>query len=470
MKILLINPPSIEKIEEEVPGIVNEERGYNPPLGLLYIASMLLKYTDAKVKVIDAQVEEMNFNQIRQQIQAIKPDIIGMTVMTFTLLDVLEVIKVAREVNSSIKIILGGPHPHIYPNETLNLTKADYLIIGEGEKPIVNLVKNINHPEKLKNFPGLVFKHKNQVINTGPEQLIQNLDEIPFPDRTLTDYKKYTSLLSKKSPITTMITSRGCPYKCKFCDRPHLGKMFRARTAQNVVDEIQQCKELGMQEILIYDDTFTVDKKRVIDICNKIIKNKIDIEWEIRARVNTIDQFLLKKMKKAGCQRIHYGVESGNQEILNKMEKGITLNQVKTAFRLTKKEKIETLAYFMIGSEGDTKSTIMQTIDFAKKLKPDYCHFTITTPFPATELYRQGLRTGIIKRDYWREFAKNPVKNFKGPVWEENLTREELEKFLNKAYSSFYLRPNYVLKRLTKVRTFEELKKKAKAGLKVLKL
>ena len=162
--------------------------------------------------------------------------------------------------------------------------------------------------DKLKNVKGIVFKDRNKVINTGLRPLIMDLDKIPFPARTLTPYKKYSSLFAKRTPITTMETSRGCPYKCIFCDRPHLGKMFRARSPKNVADEIEECVNLGIKEILIYDDTFTINRKRVVDICNEIITRKLDISWDIRARVNTVDSELLNLMKKAGCEKIHYCV------------------------------------------------------------------------------------------------------------------------------------------------------------------
>jgi len=227
---------------------------------------------------------------------------------------------------------------------------------------------------------------------------------------------------------------------------------------------------MGIKEFLIYDDTFTIERKRVIDVCNEILRRKLDIGWDIRARVNTVDYELLKKMKKAGCERIHYGVEKGNQEQLNILRKGITLKQVEDAFRSTKKSRIETLAYFIIGGPRETRQTALQSISFAKKIKPDFVHFSIMTPFPATDLYSQGLREGIIKKDVWKEFAEKPTKEFIPPLWEENLTRKDMLLLLKSAYKDFYTRPGYILNKVLKIRSLGEFQRKIKAGLKVLKI
>lgn len=467
MRILLINPPLENSLPTEVPTLVNEERGYNPPLGLMYIASYANEYSDHEIMIMDSQVEGLSLNKIKERIREYDPDVVGMTAMSFTLIDCLKVADASKDINKNVKIVLGGPHPNLYPNETINLKNIDFLVLGEGEINFLDLMNNIKNPKKVR---GIVYKEGNRTVITGPPKFIDDLDKIPFPDRTMTPFKKYTSLLAKDKYMTTMITSRGCPYKCLFCDRPHLGKKFRARSAKNVVQEMKECLNLGIKEFLIYDDTFTIDRQRVVDICNLIIKGGLKVRWDIRARVNTVDFPLLKLLKKAGCDRIHYGVEAGNDEILRILRKGVTKKQVRETFKLTKKANIQTLAYFMIGSPRETKKTIIESIEFAKELDPDYVHFTITTPFPGTDLYFLGLKEGIIKGDVWKEFAKNPKRDFVPPLWEENLDRKELTTLLRRAYKDFYIRPKYILKRLTKLRSIDELKKTAKAGIKVLGL
>ncbi|MDR4508001.1 MAG: B12-binding domain-containing radical SAM protein [Candidatus Brocadiaceae bacterium] len=467
MKILLINPPSENELIGNNPSIIEEERGYNPPLGILYIAGYLEKHTDFHVEVLDTQAEEINYNALETCIRNKSPDIVGITAMTFTLIDVIKVVQLVKKIHEKTKVILGGPHVHIFPNETIAIPGVDYLVLGEGEVAFKELVEHIDDTQKLKHLPGIVFRDKGHIINTGIRPLNESLDALPFPARHMTQIHKYSSLMAKRSPITTMFTSRGCPCRCTFCDRPHLGKNFRARSAVNVVDEMEACVKLGIHEFLIYDDTFTINKKRVIEVCDEILRRKLDIGWDIRARVNTIDTELLKKLKAANCERIHYGVESGNPHILKILNKGITIDGVRTTFQRTKEAGISVLAYFMIGCPTETKKEIMETITFAKELKPDFAHITIFTPFPATEIYKKGLHDGIIKTDFWREFAQNPKPGFQPRCWEENFTREELQELIVYAYKSFYTRPSYILKKLTQIRSFDELKRMARAGLKV---
>jgi radical SAM superfamily enzyme YgiQ (UPF0313 family) len=473
MKILLINPPNLNPISSVLPTALEEERGHNPPLGLLYIAAYLReKEPSYSIEIIDCPTENLDYSKIEEKIKEYKPNIVGVTVMSFTLLDALAVAKIVKKINPQIKIVFGGPHAHIFGKETLELGNSDFMVMGEGEKTFHQLVKNIDNEENLKKISGLIFYNKNhELINTGLPSLIDNLDELPFPARDLINNEKYSSVLGTSNLITTLITSRGCPYQCIFCDRPQLGKKFRARSAENVVNEMEECvKKYQIKEFLVYDDTFTIDRQRTVNICKEIIDRKLNITWDIRARVNTVDKELLALLKQAGCERIHYGVESGTQKILDVLNKGITIEQAEKAFNLTKKEKIQTLAYFMIGNPSETKEDILKTINFAKKLNPDYVHITITMPFPATRLYYLALNKGIISKDVWLEFAKNPVKEFYPPVWEEVLTKDEMHSLIKKAYREFYFRPSYLFKRILNLRSFGELIKKGRAGLKILKI
>ena len=468
MKVLFINPPNQNEIISCNPEIIKKERGYDPPLGILYLAAYLEKKSDHQISIIDAQVEKLNYEQLTGRIKEISPDVIGITAMTFTLIDVIKVIEIAKKINPQIKIILGGPHAHIYFKETLDIPGVDFVVLGEGEKPLLELLNNIGNPEELKKVKNLAFKYNDQIIITEYDEYNKSLDELPFPARHLIPYKKYWSILSGNKVITTMFTSRGCPYQCTFCDRPNMGKLFRARSAENVVNEIEECLKMGIEEIFIYDDTFTVDKQRVINICNEIIKRNLKFSWDIRARVDTVNQEILEKLKQAGCTRIHYGVESGTEKILKVLNKGINLNQIKEAFNLTKKIGISTLAYFIIGCPTETKEDILETIKFAKKLNSDFVQVTLLTPFPATKIYNDALSQGIIKEDYWLEFAKNPKPNFKTKYWTKELSNEELFGLLNYAYKQFYLRPNFILKTLKEISSFNDFIRKAKAGLKII--
>ena len=473
MRILLINPPNLNPVASVLPEALEKERGHNPPLGLLYIAGYLkAQKGNYDVRLIDSPTENLDYSQLSEKIRDFNPEIAGITTMSFTIIDALKTAALVKKINPAIKVVFGGVHVHIYGKETLDLGNSDFIVLGEGEKTFHQLVENIGSEEKLKEIPGLIFYDKEgTLVRTPPSEFIENLDELPFPARDLIDNKKYFSALGANRQVTTMITSRGCPFRCLFCDRPQLGKRFRARSPKNVADEMEQClKNYGIKEFLVYDDTITVQRQRVIDICDEIIRRKLNIVWDIRARVDTIDEALLSALKKAGCARIHYGVESGTQKVLDIFQKGITLEQAERVFKLTKKAGIQTLGYFMIGNPTETKEDVLKTISFAKKLSADYVHITTTIPYPDTKLYFLALQEGIIEKDVWLEFAKNPSLSFVPPVWDKNLSRQDLHNLMKMAYKEFYFRPSYLLKRILTLRSFGELQRKIKGGLKIFNI
>ncbi len=467
MKVLLINPPLKYLISANVPSFVEEERGTYPPIGLLYIAAYLKKYgpKNLQLKVIDTVLENMDYSDIANLIAKENPDIVSTQILTFTLIDSLKIVQLVKKINPQIITVVGGRHCDIYPTETIRFKFIDYLIQGEGEITFLELVKNLNRPENLQNLAGLTFKTKNGIIN-NPPRLIENLDQLPFPARELTPYKKYRFLLAKNSVFTTLITSRGCPYSCTFCDEGR--KKFRALSARRIVDEILECKNnFGIDTFFIFDSTFTINRQRVLDFCDELIKRKLNIIFDIRSRVNLIDEEMLKKLKQAGCVRIQYGVESGNDKVLKKINKLITAEQTKKVIKITHKYNFEILCDFMFGLPGEREEEIMDTINLSIELPIDYAHYAITTPYPNTALYFQGIKKGMFN-DYWREFSLHPHLNFEPPVWEENFTRDELINYLAIAYRKFYRRPQYLWQQIWKIKTPGEFLRKAKAGLKVL--
>ena len=456
-------------IRADNPEFMDEERGANPPLGILYLAAVVRKQGCWDVEVIDSVGEKLSYELLRERIRVSKADLVGITVLTFTVFDVIETIRIAREESPDAEIILGGPHAHIYPEETLGWNGVDIVSMGEGETVIPELMDVFPDREAMKAIPGLVFRDsQGEIVNTGMPDFINNLDTLPFPARDMTDVKLYSSIVSKHNPISTMITSRGCPFGCRYCDRPNMGKRFRSHSADYVITEMQECLELGIGEVFIYDDTFTVNRRRVLEICEKKIENRIDLAFDIRARVDCVDLQMLEALKGAGCERIHYGVEAGTQKIQKILGKGITLEQVKSAFKMTKRVGIKSLAYFMVGAPTETHEDIKATMRYAAEIDPDFVSITILTPFPETAIYSQALEEGVIDYDYFKEFAEDPNQGFRVKYWEKDLSQNELFEELKKAYRKFYGRPGYLMRELCRVRSFTEFRKKIKMGLKVL--
>jgi len=466
-KVLLINPPAKHTLVGNNPKFLDEERGHNPPLGLLYLAAMVEERSPHQVCVVDAQVEELSYEELAGHLEGESPDLVGITAMTFTLLDVVRTVEVAKLAAPEAKVVLGGPHVHLYPRESVEMPGVDFAILGEGEHSLLALCDRLWQPERWDEVPGLVYRRDGEVVVNERPGLIEDLDTLPFPARDLTPYHRYSSVLARRRPVTTMFTSRGCPYRCTFCDRPHLGKKFRAASAKRVADEMQECVEMGIHEILVYDDTFTVSRRRVLEICQEVRRRGLDVGWDIRARVDTVDEEMLEALRAAGCERIHYGVEAGSDSSLTVLRKGITVEQARRAFRLTRKAGIATLAYFMIGIPGENEDDVRQTMRLARELDPDVVHVTILTPFPGTEIYRWALEQGVCESDCWRDFARHPTADFQPPYWTREMGRERLEALLVEAYKSFYLRPGYVARQLLKIRSWRELRDKAKAALRV---
>lgn len=470
MIVCLIYPPVRHMIRTNVPSVVDDVTGCYPPLGLLYVAGAIEAAGLDEAHVVDCVAEGLDDAGLEERIRRIKPDVVGIQAITFSILDACNTARLIKRLDGAIPVVMGGPHVNLFPEETMSWPEVDYALLGEGENNIGPFLDALRGGMGMASVPGAVYRGANDEVKYGPANpLIENLDMLPTPARRLLDARLYSSALGKGKRLTTMMSSRGCPAKCVFCDRPHLGKRFRARSAAKVVEEMQACLEqFGIDEFFFYDDTFSIDKERVLQICGLLRERRLSVFWDIRARISGMDKPVLEALREAGCARIHFGIESGNEGVLRALRKGINLDLARDVFKWCRETGIESLAYFMLGSPGEGHKEARDTIDYALSLDCDYIHVAVTTPFPGTELYRMGLESGLYTRDYWREFALAPTEDFVPEVWEENLSRAELVDYMFQLYRKFYGRPAYLLRRLAGVRSFGEFKRKAGAGLKIL--
>ena len=467
MKIVLVYPPFLHSIETTLPEFVDENEGSFPPLGLLYLASYIKKYEkDCDISVIDAVSQKISHNAVVQKILACSPDLVGISCWTFSLTDSLEVAREIKKQNPNILICFGGPHVTIYPKETVSFNEVDFVITGDGEKPFHTLVQKLKNNDDLALVPNIYYKRNGKICKGSTNHIERDLDGLPFPDRTLTLIDSYYSLMDKVRPLTTMVTSRGCPFKCTFCFQQDTGWRFRSKTS--IIAEIEQCLKLGIKNFFMFDETFTVNKKRTMDLCDEIKKRKLKISWSCRSRVDTIDEEIIDKLKEAGCQRISFGVEAANKVVLKRLNKRIEISQARKVFKYMKRKNLVSLADFMIGCPEEDKVRTHETIKLAIELDPDYVQFSLLTLFPATKLYDEALEEGIIKKDIWLEYAKNPDPAFSPPLW-NIYSKDEGKRLLTTAYRMFYLRPSYILKTLLKINTVSEFKKYAKAGISLIR-
>lgn len=361
-----------------------------------------------------------------------RPGLIGLTGMTPTIDTTFKAAKICRPYCRWL--VLGGPHATVFGSQVFKQApEFDFLVKGEGEMAFLRLVQDL-----------MTGKQPPRVI-TGP--LVGNLDSLPFPNRHLLPQNLYRYPLVNKLPFTTMISSRGCPYHCLFCDKSVFGQTYRARSPQNVVDEIDMLvRQDKIRSLVFFDDLFTLNKARVGQICREILRRRLKLTWKAEARVNTVDASTLKLMKKAGCALLAYGVESANQKSLDFLQKGETTAQAKKAFRLTRQAGIKTLGYFILGIPGETYVEAQKTVQLAIDLQCNYAQFSVLTPYPGTKLTRLATQRGWLAETA----AHNPFDQdirkpaLLSPGW----TPVKLKKIIREAHRRFYFRPKYLWQQL----------------------
>lgn len=426
-----------------------------PPHGMLSIAAVL-EQEGISVSVIDPKPRmERDFNYIKEILKTL-PDVVGFTLLSNQVKRAIPIIQRLKRLNPELPIVAGGPHATFMPDELLD-NSVDVVIMGEGEITVKELIPMLGSKQDLSEINGIAFKKNGKTYRTKPREFIKNLDELPLPARHLVDMDFY----SKRSinirglylKTGTIMTSRGCPGECIFCASPNMWKrVVRYRDPKRVVDEMELLYyKYKLDGFNLLDDTFTLNQKHVMGICDEIRRRKLDIIWNCQGRVNTSTEDVLRKIVKAGCVQIEYGVESGSQRILDLAKKQITVKQIEDAFRLGKKFKIRSGANFVIGFPTETKEDIELTRKLAMKIKADLYDFFILVPYPGTEIQNIAIKNGYVP-DYrvaWEHGHRGKALAY----WESNFTREEIlairdnlqREFRSKFTWSYALNP-YVIK------------------------
>jgi len=411
------------------------------PLGLGYLAAYL-EQNDFEVNVIDCQVTYPSAKKLAADLVKLKPDVVGVTSATLTFKTGLEVIKIARETLPNCLTVMGGPHATVLDVRTMQEPGAPDLVVrGEGEQTLLELVELVStsNLKDISKVNGITYKHDGKIVRTQDREFIRNLDELPHPAYKHFDLSGYKLGGKNYLPI---ITSRGCPFNCAFCLASDMcGKEFRARSPKKVVDELEWLRdEHGADAFAFYDDTFTYDKKRAFDICDEIIARKISMPWDCRTRVDQVTTEMLQKMKAAGCKLIHYGVESGSQEMLNAMRKGTTVEQNERAIKLTKEAGIGAAISVVVGYPGETPEMLQKTVAFMKKTKPDYVYMCQAIPYPGTEMANVLEKLGWEMDNEWNHYDEvTPV--FKSPILPQSEIDRVRKEYFNDFFSlSYFLR------------------------------
>lgn len=414
-----------------------------PPLGLGYLAGVV-RERGFKVRIIDDLVEKLSLDELFNRVKDAL--IVGITSTTPTFNSALKYARMIKSRFPDAFVILGGVHATFKPYDAIKNDFVDAVCVGEGEYTLAEVAERIENERTLEGVRGLIWKENGRIVDNGPREPIMDLDSLPFPAYDLMPIEKYT-VLGHKLQHFPMITSRGCPFACRYCSSSlFMGRRFRARNAKNVVDEIEWLvEEFDARHIAFGDDTFTLSKRRVIEICDEIKRRGLDVDWSCSSRVDTINEELLKKMREAGCSAIYYGVESASPDVLKYYRKRIDLDKVKRAVEMTKRAGIATICSFIIGAPYERKEDMKKTLKFALKLDPDYAQFSVLTPYPGTEIYEEAKQKGLLLSENFDDYtAGKPVlKNF-------YLAPKEISRFLKYCYLRFYIRPKFILREIRK--------------------
>lgn len=458
MHICLVNPPLAQDnlyAQWDLSGVDT----VCPPLGLLILAATI-RNEGHQVSVVDAYAQGYSAFETARRIVESSPDLVGFTATTPAIMGAAATAKLVKEQLPEATVILGGAHATAMAPETLDrFPQFDVLVIGEGDRTILDLISFVaDKTQDASAIAGIAFLRDGTVVRTAKRELVHDLDELPLPawDMLPSLFSPYrmsiVGTLTDKS--TAIFTSRGCPGICSFCDTSVFGRKFRAHSAKYVLDMIDiLVNKYGIEELLIYDDNFVVDRRRLKEICDGIVDRKYKLHWSCCARVNMVNPEMLAQMRRAGCWQIEYGIESGYPEMLARMNKRITLEQIKQVLTETKRAGIMTRGNFIVGFPGETRESLECTLKFLLDLDLDYFQQTFFTPYPGAAASATAHEWGEV--DYEWDRLNNSSINF----IPKDLSEKELVDFSKQMFLRFYLRPKVVLAHLKYINSWTAVKR-----------
>lgn len=459
-KVLLIYPPTGVYDRADRCQAPIEEEGIEmirPPMDLAYMAAMIEK-AGKKAIIKDYPAERKGIGDFKNDLRKIKPDILVLSVTTPTLDSDIRCCTLAKKINLEIITIAKGAHFYEFDKEILaSFGDLDVVIRGETEFAIYEIVKG----ERFKDIQGISYRRGKRIIRNKERPFLEDLDSLPLPARHLLNNELYR-FPDTGLPYALILSGRGCPGGCIFCLVGKVsGKKLRVRSVKSIIEEIETClKDFNIRTFFFRADTFTWNKDWVIEFCEALVKKNLKIRWGTNSRVDTIDREMIIMMKKAGCDVIGFGIESGNQEILDKMRKNITLEDSRKAVELCNKYGIKTLLFFIIGLPWEDKNTIDETINFAKELPGTFYNFSIAYPFPGTEYAKITKENSLLAKHslYGFDYANPAVKTF-------FLSNEDLIFYRKEALKQIYCRPIYVWRVLRQIKSLNELGNYIREGL-----
>ena len=424
------------------------------PLGLAYVAAAL-EEAGFQAEVFDNYLLERPIDEVKLKVAKLNPEIVGITCGSATYGRCVETAKAIKQVLSSCKIVVGGWHPSYEPDSMLQHPEIDFVVMGEGERAMVELAKCLSKGAEegvIAAIPGVASRRKGKIVRT-PSTFISNLDELPFPARHLLPMHLYDRAIEylDVKPVDNMNIMRGCPFNCAFCETRQLwGKTCRSFSPRRVVEEIKHLiANYGTKGIYFINDNFTIRKKETIELCTLMKKSQLEIEWVCDTRVDMISREMLREMKAAGCKTIWFGGESGSPRILEKINKGITLEQTEKAFKICRAEGIQTACSFILGIPGETVDDMNATFKFARKLDPDWCRFNVFVAVPGSSLYEEVIQNHLYDR----------VEDFVAYVKTKEFNYESLLEIQRRFHGNFNKSPRRIFRKMKREGFLKVLKK-----------
>ena len=460
MRVAFVFADFAHKHFDENVAIVNQEFGTFMPLGLGYAAA-IAECAGHETIIIDAHAEKLSPAQVVDRLRPFQPQLLGFLLTTYMFHDTRRYITYLKK-ETGLPVVVGNVNMELYPRETMSYPEIDFGIIGSALDNFPALLSALEKGGPIPNVPGLCKKENGQVVINEPASMAEDFDRLPFPKRDGLPHPLYHSVMSKRTNQTIMVTAKGCTGHCTFCSIHETPYAVRRPSA--VVDEIEECVvRHGIHEIEIFDPSFTIDRARVTQICEGVIARGLDVDFACRARVDQVDPALLGLMARAGFKRILYGLELGEPEVLAATRKNITLQQIRDSVRATQDAGIAALGFFLIGAPGETRASVEETVRFALNLNLDYAQFHRVMAKPCTLLHDQIKQS--MGFDYWREYVLGNQPEMRLPSPWTELTEDEIERLTYQAYHRFYMRPAYLWKTITGIRSWNELRRYIRSGL-----
>jgi radical SAM superfamily enzyme YgiQ (UPF0313 family) len=464
MKVSLIFTPNELNPNFKDLSFRDDSIGFIPPLSLLSVAA-ILEAEGVEVQLLDMDAERLDYPHALRRVRAFAPDLLGFTLSTYSFHPILAWIK-RFKADTDLPVLVGGAHAALYPEQTLRHPQIDYLIVGEAEKPLPQFLRAFAAGRSVAGMPSVGCREGGRIVVDRTRQHVPDIDAVPWPARHLIRNELYTNILARRRNFTAMLSTRGCPYRCAFCDQKT--PKYRQRSARSFVDEVRyNLRRFGIHEFDVYDSTFTANRKRVAAICDLLIAEKVDVSWTVRSRVDSVNEAMLRALRRAGCHTLMYGIESANRDILKRMHKDISPRRVREIVGYSKRLGFDVLGFFLFGFPGEGRQTIEDTIRFSLELPLDYAQYTVLVPFPDTEIYETYRAAGL--GDYWAEYTLDAANERQIELIGTTVTRAEASRQLRRAYRKFYFRPRIIWRRAASMRSGGELRRMARGAWGILR-